>query len=97
MSGLSRLAGLIEQLHRSNIRIEALLSSEDADEPGKHRDKLLDRVHEIVQFDQGHPKDQFDGIHLDIEPQQRPENKGPGNLGFSARSGRCISRGTRGG
>ena len=82
MSGLSRLAGLIEQLHRSNIRIEALLSSEDADEPGKHRDKLLDRVHEIVQFNQEYPKDQFDGIHLDIEPQQRPENKGPGNLGF---------------
>jgi len=39
-------------------------------------------VREIVQFNQSHPQSRFDGIHLDIEPQQRPENKGPGNLGF---------------
>jgi hypothetical protein len=82
MSGLGRLPNLIGQLHQSNVRIEALLSSENADEPGKHRDKLLDRVREIVHFNQSHPQSRFDGIHLDIEPQQRPENKGPGNLGF---------------
>jgi hypothetical protein len=82
MSGMGRLTGLIDLLHRSNIRIEALLSSENADEPGKHRDRLLDHVHQIVQFNQSHPKHRFDGIHLDIEPQQRPENKGPGNLRF---------------
>jgi len=29
-----------------------------------------------------HPATRFDGIHLDIEPQQRPENKGAGNLRF---------------
>ena len=32
---------LIELLHKSHIRVEALLSSTDADEPGKHRDKLM--------------------------------------------------------
>lgn len=78
----SRLARLIDFLHRSGIRVEALLSSENADEPGKHREKLLDHVQAIIQFNQAHARDRFDGIHLDIEPQQRPENKGPGNLGF---------------
>ena len=78
----SRLAHLIDLLHRSNIRVEALLSSEDADELGKHRDKLLDHVRGVLAFNQSHSKSQFDGIHLDIEPQQRPENKGAGNLKF---------------
>lgn len=78
----AQLTHLIELLHRSNIRVEALISSEDADEPGKHRDKLLGHVREIVQFNRSHAGDRFDGIHLDIEPQQRPENKGAGNLRF---------------
>lgn len=73
---------LIDVLHRSSMRVEALLSSEDADEPGKHREKLLDQARQIVRFNQDHPKRPFDGIHLDIEPQQRPENKGAGNLRF---------------
>lgn len=76
------LAHLILLLHRSNVKVEALLSSDDADEPGAHREKLLDHVREIVEFNQIHPRDTFDGIHLDIEPQQRPENKGVGNLRF---------------
>jgi hypothetical protein len=76
------LGHLISLAHRRNIRVEALLSSTDADEPGKHRDTLLSHVREIVQFNQGHPGNRFDGIHLDVEPQQRPENKGPGNLRF---------------
>jgi hypothetical protein len=78
----SRLAHLIGLLHRSNIRVEALLSSENADEPGKHREKLLERARAIVQFNRNHSADRFDGIHLDVEPQQRPENKGAGNLRF---------------
>jgi len=78
----SRLVRLIALLHRSNIRVEALLSSTDADEPGEHREKLLIHVQEFVQFNRTHPTDRFDGIHLDIEPQQRPEIKGPGNLSF---------------
>jgi hypothetical protein len=78
----SGLAHLIALLHRSNIRVEALLSSADADEPGKHRETLLDHVRGIVQFNRKHSADRFDGIHLDVEPQQRPENKGPGNLRF---------------
>jgi hypothetical protein len=77
-----RVAHLIALLHRSHIRVEALLSSENADEPGKHREKLLEHVQAIVQFNRNHSADRFDGIHLDIEPQQRPENKGAGNLGF---------------
>jgi hypothetical protein len=73
---------LIELLHKSHIRVEALLSSADADEPGKHRDKLMGHVNEVVTFNREHSHQRFDGIHLDIEPQQRQENKGPGNLGF---------------
>jgi hypothetical protein len=76
------LVHLISLMHRSKVRVEALLSSTDADEPGKHRETLLDHVHGVVQFNQKHPADRFDGIHLDIEPQQRPENKGTGNLRF---------------
>lgn len=82
MSGVDRLSPLIELLHRSDMRVEALLSSDNADEAGKHRDKLLDHVRDIVHYNQRHPRTRFDGIHLDIEPQQRPENKGPGNLRF---------------
>jgi len=78
----ARLASLISLLHRSEIRVEALLSSADADEPGKHRDKFLEHVRGIIQFNEKHPAARFDGIHLDIEPQQRAENKGPGNLRF---------------
>jgi hypothetical protein len=76
------VARLIALLHRSHIRVEALLSSENADEPGPHREKLLEHVREIVQFNRNHSAGRFDGIHLDIEPQQRPENKGAGNLRF---------------
>jgi hypothetical protein len=82
MSRIDQFSHLIDLLHGSKIRVEALLSSENADEPGKHREKLLDRVRGIVQFNHDHPQHHFDGIHLDIEPQQRAENKGPGNLKF---------------
>jgi hypothetical protein len=77
-----QLAGLIGTLHRSGIHVEALLSSADADEAGKHRQTLLEHVRMIAQFNQRHSGERFDGIHLDVEPQQRPENKGPGNLRF---------------
>jgi hypothetical protein len=76
------MARMIRALHEANIRVEALLSSENADEGGKHLEKLLDRVRSIVQFNRQHSGERFDGIHLDIEPQQRPENKGAGNLRF---------------
>jgi len=77
-----QMAHLIALLHRASIQVEALLSSADADEPGAHRDKLLRRVRGIMQFNQSHESQRFDGIHLDVEPHQRPENKGPGNLRF---------------
>jgi hypothetical protein len=77
-----QLVQLISVLHKSNVRVEALLSSTEADEPGKHRDTLMRHVQEIVEFNRRHTGQRFDGIHLDIEPQQRPENKGPGNLRF---------------
>jgi hypothetical protein len=77
-----QLANLIGLLHSSKIRVEALFSSADADEPGKHRDTLLSHVQGIVKFNQKHSSDRFDGIHLDVEPWQRPENKGAGNLQF---------------
>src|ERR1700678_3678451 len=68
-----RLTDLIARLHHPNIRVEALLSSTDADEAGKPREKLVDHVRAIVQFNQRHPENRFDGIHLDIQPQHRPE------------------------
>jgi hypothetical protein len=76
------LARLITLLHGERVRVEALLSSTDADEPGKHRDTLLGHVQTVIGFDKEHPQNRLDGIHLDIEPQQRPENKGAGNLKF---------------
>lgn len=36
----------------------------------------------MLDFNARHSTKRFDGIHLDIEPQQRPENKGSGNLRF---------------
>ena len=77
-----QLAHLIGLLHGAHIRVEALLSSTEADESGKHRGTLLRHVQEIAQFNHRHAGNRFDGIHLDIEPQQRPENKGPSNLRF---------------
>jgi hypothetical protein len=77
-----RLSQLITHMHESSIRVEALISSTDADEPGAPRTRLLDHVQAIAQFNRDHAMQRFDGIHLDIEPQQRPENKGPGNLEF---------------
>jgi hypothetical protein len=76
------LTQMIGLLHRAGVRVEALLSSTDADEAGPHREKLLEHVREIIAFNRDHPNARFDGIHLDIEPQQRPENKGAGNLRF---------------
>src|SRR3984957_3945061 len=76
------LTHLISLLHGSGIRVKALLSSADADEAGKHRDTLLRHAREVVEFNQRHAKERYDWIHLDVEPQQRPENKGAGNLRF---------------
>jgi hypothetical protein len=77
-----QLANLISLLHESRTRVEALISSLDADEPGAARAKLQAHARAVLQFNARHPGARFDGIHLDIEPQQRPENKGPGNLKF---------------
>lgn len=78
----ARIVALIDLLHKSSIRVEALIGSTDADKPGKPREEFLDHARAIVEFNQKHPADRFDGIHLDIEPHQREENKGPDNLKF---------------
>lgn len=57
-----RLTDLIARLHRANIRVEALLSSTDADEAGKAREKLLDHVRAVVRFNQRHPENRFDAL-----------------------------------
>ncbi len=72
----------IEQLHGANIRAEALVSSTTADMGGSARAKLMEHVRAILHFDELHGEQRFDGIHIDIEPQQRPENKGEANLQF---------------
>lgn len=81
-TGQGRLDHMIQVLHAARVRVDALFSSTDADEGGAHLQKLLGEVDAIETFNQKHPGERFDGIHLDIEPQQRPENKGTGNLGF---------------
>lgn len=81
-SAETQFADLIAQMHQGNIRVEALIGSTNADEPGPAREKLLEEVREVLEFGQPPRTDGFDGIHLDIEPQQRPENHGPQNLGF---------------
>jgi hypothetical protein len=77
-----QFARLVSMLHDSGVRTEALISSTNGDESGAPRAKLLGRVRSVLEFNDRHPAQRFDGIHLDIEPQQRPENKGAGNLGF---------------
>jgi hypothetical protein len=77
-----RLAQFVALLHASGIRVEALISSINGDEDGAPRNKVLSHVQAILEFNRRHAAQPFDGVHLDIEPQQRAENKGPGNLGF---------------
>jgi hypothetical protein len=76
------LIRLIGMLHHAHVRIEALVSSTSADTGGQPRARLLEHVRTILRFNQGHGADGFDGIHIDVEPQQRTENKGEGNLRF---------------
>jgi hypothetical protein len=73
---------LINLLHHDHIRVEALLSSKDADEAGKHRDDLLAHVNEVLSYNQHHEHQRFDGIHLHIEPQDRLENQGAGKVAY---------------
>jgi hypothetical protein len=78
----ARLVNLVAVLHRDDVRVEALFGNAEGDKPGKPRDALLELVRGVVAFNERHPKEKFDGIHLDIEPHQREENKGTGNLRF---------------
>ena len=71
----AEVAGVITLLHRSGIQVEALLSSVNADEQGAHREKLLDHVRAVIEFNRKHASSRFDGIHLDVEPQQRGRNR----------------------
>jgi hypothetical protein len=77
-----KLAQFISLVHASGIRVEALISSINGDEDGAPRNKVLEHVRAILEFNRRHAAQPFDGVHLDIEPQQRAENKGPGKLGF---------------
>jgi hypothetical protein len=76
---IQRVIGL---LHNDHIRVEALLVTKDGDQAGAHRDKLMEHVNEVVSYNKGHAHQRFDGIHLDIEPWQREENKAAGNISF---------------
>jgi len=64
------------------VRVDAPISSTNGDEAGRPRAKLLEHLQSIPQFNRQHAVQQFDGVHLDIEPQPRAENKGPGNRQF---------------
>ncbi|HEY6451036.1 MAG TPA: hypothetical protein VIX87_00400 [Steroidobacteraceae bacterium] len=77
-----RLTQLIALLHQIDIRVDALIYSVDGDEVGAPRTALLDRVQSILNFDHHHPAQHFDGIHLAIEPQRRPEYESATNNQF---------------
>jgi hypothetical protein len=77
----ARLVHLIELLHGLHVRVDAVLSSTDADQPAR-RDAFLSQVNRIREFNRRNPANRFDGLHLDIEPELRPENKETGSLKF---------------
>jgi hypothetical protein len=77
-----QLGELIGQMHQAGIRVEALISSTDADEPGAPRTHLIDQVQSVLQFNHEHWAARFDGVHLDVEPQQRDEYKGADDIGY---------------
>jgi hypothetical protein len=70
-----QLVQLIKLLHEANVSVEALLSSDGADQAGAARTHLLDSVQAVVQFNRDHAGARFDGIHLDIQPQRREGNR----------------------
>jgi hypothetical protein len=76
------ISNMILVLHQSQISVEALIGSTTADEPGAPRNAFLAVVQNVVQFNQQFPATKFDGVHIDIEPQQRPENSGANALQF---------------
>lgn len=77
-----RLTQLIALLHQVDVRVDALIYSVDGDEVGAPRTGLLDHVQSILNFDHHHPAQRFDGIHLAIEPQRRPEYQSATNIQF---------------
>jgi hypothetical protein len=98
-AGESQIAALIASLHRSGIRVEALLSSVDADEPGTHRDKLLDHVRAVLSI-RSRPSPQWIRWHpprrraTTTAGEQGTRKSGvppgsSGNLSSGARSGRA--------
>ncbi|MGC2461788.1 MAG: hypothetical protein WA446_12590 [Steroidobacteraceae bacterium] len=53
------------------MRVDAPISSANGDEAGRPRAKLLEHLQSIPQLNRQHAVQQFDGVHLDIEPQPR--------------------------
>jgi hypothetical protein len=53
------------------VRVDAPISSTNGDEAARPRAKLLDHLPSMPQFNRRHAVQQFDGVHLDIEPQPR--------------------------
>ena len=53
------LCSLVDSLHHSQVRSQALLSSTNADEPGEHRQRLLEEIKAVIHFDLEHAHCRF--------------------------------------
>lgn len=76
----ARLPRLLQALAAAGIRAEALLGQARWYQPAE-RGALLALIEAVGAWNRAGPG-RFTGVHLDIEPHQLLENKGPGNLGF---------------
>ncbi len=85
-----RFAPFLGALVRQGLRIEALFGEATWYRPDE-RDRLLGRIGDVARFNAAHAEARFAAVHLDIEPHQLPENKGPDNLTFLPDFTRAIA------
>jgi outer membrane protein TolC len=76
-----KLVSFVRALRKAGVRVEALAGEATWYRP-ERRAPLFERIDEVARFNHEHPDAQVSGIHLDIEPHQLPENKGPQNRAY---------------
>ena len=68
-----RVASFLSKLHSEGVQISALLGDPNWIRQGR-RGRLIDRVNKIVRYNQqAAGAEQFDALHIDIEPHLLPE------------------------
>jgi hypothetical protein len=69
-----RLPALMGALHGAHLRVEALMGEAAWYRPG-NRAAMFATIEAVAAYDRRNPGASFDGIHLDVEPHQLPENR----------------------